>query len=203
MNYRKLRGGLTPTECKALEHAWIEAARLGRPLNRLLTVKPGGDLSPLDHAQLVDRTCNKLGGWSRYHGGGFYCLLVREKEPGGREHFHALIHVPPGKTDQFGRTFRGWFAEIDDIDIRPADQTVRWTSFGKLRSIIGYLTKQRSPQAAWGTAYSRRRGDRVLGKRARISMTLRSPMPISISVVKPVKQPVVSIPAPSIKSEAA
>jgi hypothetical protein len=166
-------------------------------------VKAGGDLSPLDHAKLVDRTWNKLGGWSRYHGGGFYCLLVREKERGGPEHFHILIHVPPSKASLFDRTFRAWFDKFDDIDIRPADQSVRRAS-SKLQSIIGYLTKQRSPQA-WGTAYLRRRADRVLGKRARISRTLLPsyvpPTPISTSVVKPV--PMVSIPAPSIKSEAA
>ena len=187
MNYRKQRGDLGPMECKALHHAWIEAARQGRPLNRFLSVKAGGDLTPLDHVQLVDRIWNKLGGWARYHGGGFYCLLVREKERGGPEHFHILIHVPPSKAGLFDRRVLGWFAEIDDIDIRPADQSVRWTSSGKLRSIIGYLTKQRSPQAAWGTAYSRRRADRVLGKRARISRTLLlPPMRLSTPVVLPI-----------------
>jgi hypothetical protein len=150
-------------------------------------VKPGGDLSPLKHADLVDRIWNKLGGWSRYHGVGFYCLLVREKERYGSEHFHVLIHVPRSEASLFDRAVRGWFAEIDDIDIRSADQSVRWTSYGKLRSIIGYLTKQRSPQAAWGTAYSRRRADRVLGKRARISRTLLlPPMRLSTPVVLPI-----------------
>jgi hypothetical protein len=173
LNYRKLRGELAQTDCKRCEHAWIEAAQLDRPLNRMLTVRAGGDLSPLDHAELIDRTWNKLGGWSRYHGSGFFCVLTREKEPGGTEHFHVLIHVPSDKRIIFDKTVRGWFSPLDDIHIRPADQLVRWTPFGKIRSAIGYLTKQRSPQAAWGTAYSRRRGDRVLGKRARISSTLR------------------------------
>jgi hypothetical protein len=122
MNYRKPRGELTPTECKQLHHAWVEAALLGRPLNRLLTVKPGGDLSPPDHAARVAWTWNKLGGWSRYHGGGFYCLLVREKE--------------------------------------------RTT----------FLRRRGEP-----------RGDRVLGKRARISRTLLlPPMRLSTPVVLPI-----------------
>jgi hypothetical protein len=112
MNFRKERGGLTPDECKRCEHAWIEAARLDRPLNRFLSVKAGGGLSPLDHAQLVDRTWNKLGSWSRYHGDGFYCVLVREKERGGSKHFHVLIHVPRAKADLFEQqTVRGWFDE--------------------------------------------------------------------------------------------
>ena len=41
MNCRKLRGGLTPDECKPCQDAWIEAARIGRSLKRMLTVRPG------------------------------------------------------------------------------------------------------------------------------------------------------------------
>jgi hypothetical protein len=173
MNYRKLRGELTPVDCKALQHAWIEASRLNRPLNRLMTVKPGGDLSPGDHADLVALIWNKLGGWSRYHGGGFYCVLVREKERGGPEHFHALIHVPWRKTALFDRTLRGWFDEIDDVDIKPANQRTSPRRVpGKLGSALGYISKQRTPQAAYRTPFLRRRGDPVLGRRARISRTL-------------------------------
>jgi hypothetical protein len=208
MNCRKERGELAPHECKTLSHAWIEAARLGRPLNRFLTMKTGGDLSPLDHVELVDRTWNKLGGWSRYHSGGFYCLLVREKERGGAEHFHVLIHVPPSKASLFDRTVRGWFDEIDDIDIRPAHQRVTTMGGGKRGSALGYVTKQRTTQAAHRTSFLRRskdrRGDYVLGKRARISMTLRAYVPPTPnSRGKPDISPVVSIPAPPIQSEAA
>jgi hypothetical protein len=189
MNRRKIRGELGPDECKLLEHAWIEAPRLDRPLNRMVTVKPiGGDLSPRDHANRVDWFWNKLGGWSRYHVGGFFCLLVREKEPGGREHFHVLIHVPPVEAILFDKIVRGWFDETDDIDIKAANQSVRWTSSGKIRSAIGYLTKQRTPQATWKTHYSRRRGDPVLGKRARISRTLLPP-PKRLSTPVPVAVP--------------
>jgi hypothetical protein len=67
MNLRRSRKALTSCQCRKLEHAWIEAARQGRPLNRMATIRPLGDLTPLDHARLVDRTWNKLGGWSRYH----------------------------------------------------------------------------------------------------------------------------------------
>jgi hypothetical protein len=185
MNQRKLRGELHPTECKQLNHAWHEAARRGQPLNRMMTVKPGGDLTPLDHAKLVDRTWNKLGGWSRYHGNGFYCLLVREKEPGGREHFHILIHVPQAKVILFDETVRGWFGEADDIDIRAANQrTFPLSVPGKLGSALGYISKQRTPQAAYRTTFLRRRGDPVLGKRARISRTLRAlPTRLSTPVV--------------------
>jgi hypothetical protein len=167
---------------------------MGRGSPTRPTAQPAADsqtrwrpLTARSRSACVAWTWNKLGGWSRYHGGGFYCLLVREKERYGSEHFHVLIHVPRSEASLFDRAVRGWFAEIDDIDIRSADQSVRWTSYGKLRSIIGYLTKQRSPQAAWGTAYSRRRADRVLGKRARISRTLLlPPMRLSTPVVLPI-----------------
>jgi hypothetical protein len=184
VNIRKLSRALTRTQCGVLEHAWYEARRLGRPLNQMLTIKPLGDLSPLAHAELVDRTCNKLGGWCRYHAGEFCCVLTREKEIGGSEHFHALIHVPPRKAELFERTVRRWFGETADIDVRPCDQRVYETSFGKIRSAIGYLTKHRSPQAAWKTRYSRYRGvDRVLGKRYRITRNL---LPVA-AVTPPMK----------------
>ena len=68
-----------------------------------------------------------------------------------------------------------WFPPHEaDIDIRPAHQRVSWTSANNVRSAIGYLTKQRSPQAAWRTAYSRQRGDWVLGKRYHITRNLLS-----------------------------
>jgi hypothetical protein len=176
MNLRSFRKALAPRQCRELEHAWIEAARQDRPLNRMVTIRPLGDLTPLDHAHLVDRTWNKLGGWSRYHGSGFFCLLVREKQTGSREHFHVLIHVPNGKTAAFAEAVARWFPPHQaDIDIRPAHQRVSWTPANKVRSAIGYLTKQRSPQAAWRTPYSRQAGGPVLGKRYRITRNLLSP----------------------------
>jgi hypothetical protein len=203
MNTRRLRGELTPPDCKRCHHAWTEAARLDRPLNRMLTVRPGGDLSPLDHAELVDRIWNKLGGWSRYHGDGFYCVLVREKEIGRLEHFHVLIHVPPRKARLFKETVPRWFADADVL-IEPATQRVKRMRNGKLGSVIGYLTKQRTPQAAWRSPYLRRRGTApVLGKRARISRTLggeRSAPPQGAVASEPPSTPGVS---PSIQPEAA
>jgi hypothetical protein len=91
VNKRKLTGALGPRHCRSLEHAWIEAAQRGRPLNRKLTIKPLDDLSPAANAELVERLWNKLGGWSRYHGGGqFFCILVHEKHLARPEHIHVL-----------------------------------------------------------------------------------------------------------------
>jgi hypothetical protein len=182
VNRRKLSGALSPRHCKLLQHAWTEADRLGLPLNQMLTIKPLGDLSPAANAGLVERLWNKLGVWSRYHGR-FCCILVREKQLSRPEHIHALIHVPLGKSGPFAETLARWFPpDVADIDIRPAHQTVKWTTSGKIRSALGYLTKQRSPQAAWGTpSYSRQRGvDRVLGKRYRITRNL---LPVATTVM--------------------
>jgi hypothetical protein len=112
-------------------------------------------------------------------------LLAREKEPGGREHFHVLIHVPRAKVILFDETVRGWFDEIDDIDIRAANQrTFPLHVPGKQGSALGYISKQRTQQAAFRTTFLRRRGDPVLGKRARISRTLRAlPTRLSTPVV--------------------
>jgi len=143
----------------------------------MLTIKPLGDLSPAANAELVERLWNKLGGWSRYHGGcQFFCILVREKHLARPEHIHVLIHVPGRKSALFAETVARWFPpDVADIDIRPDHQTVKWTPSGKIRSALGYLTKQRLPQAAWGTSYSRQQGvDRVLGKRYRITRNLLS-----------------------------
>ena len=158
MNLRKSRKALNPRQCRELEHAWVEAARL-------------------------DHIWNKLGGWSRYHGGGFFCVLVREKQGGAQEHFHLLIHVPSNKSAMFAAAIARWFPPHEaDIDIRPAHQGVSWTPANKIRSAIGYLTKQRSPQAAWRTPYSRQAGGPVLGKRYRITRNL---LPVAAGVTVP------------------
>src|SRR5262249_30624203 len=134
----------------------LRRQRRDRPLNRVVTVRPLCAPPPLDHAQLVDQNLNKLGGWSRYHRSGVFFILVREKQASSQEHFHVLIHVPTGKSAVFAAAVARWFPPHEaDIDIRPAHQRVSWTSANKVRSAIGYLTKQRSPQAAWRTPYSR------------------------------------------------
>jgi hypothetical protein len=92
MNRRKENGPLTAPQCKTLNHAWYQAKREGFPLNALLSIRPG-NRTPLEHAQLVDKFWNKLGGWSRRHTptGTFHAILTRETIP--VDNFHALMHV--------------------------------------------------------------------------------------------------------------
>jgi hypothetical protein len=152
MNNRKLRGDLTPAECKSLVHAWHEAARLGRPLNRLVSIRPAGELTPIEHAKLVEKFWDKLAGWCRYHSGDF----------------------PMCEGKAFKAAVARWFPEGLEADVRPSNQNEGWSAGGKCRSAIGYLTKQRTPQATYRTPYSRERGGLVLGQRYKISRSLRA-----------------------------
>jgi hypothetical protein len=179
MNKRKFRGDLEPHECKALVHAWHEAARIARPLNMLVSIKPSGELTPIEHAKLVEMFWDKLGGWCRYHSGDFFCVLIREAafngtQHGLREHFHALVHVPRENSKAFMAAVGRWFPERLEADAKPSHQREYWLASGKLRSVIGYVTKQRTPQATYKTPYSRQRGGLVLGKRHKISRSLRA-----------------------------
>jgi hypothetical protein len=104
--------------------------------------------------------------------------LVREaahngKRPGLNEHWHALVHVPPGRLASLKAAVARWYPN-DDAEVRPAHQRVDLTPSDKIKSAIGYLTKQRTPQACWNTPYQRQRGGLVLGKRFRITANLRA-----------------------------
>jgi len=93
MNHKKERNRLEPHQCRALEHAWVQAAKDGYPLNALISIRPAGDLTPLGHAELVNKAWNRFGVWSRRHTSGktFHAILVRETV--SCEHFHLLMHV--------------------------------------------------------------------------------------------------------------
>jgi hypothetical protein len=93
MNLRKDHGRrLEPRQCRELQHAWVQADHDGHPLDALISVRPK-DLTPLGHAELVGKTWNRLGVWSRRHTSTetFHAILVRETR--GGEHFHVLMHV--------------------------------------------------------------------------------------------------------------
>jgi hypothetical protein len=66
-----------------------------------------------------------------------------------------------------------WFPEPGEVDVTRANQAVSYTPSGKIRSAIGYITKERTPQAAW-PKWQYRPGRPVLGKRYRISANLRA-----------------------------
>jgi len=187
VNRRKPHGELKPDQCKALQHAWIEAFNRGYPLNAFITIRPPNtyDLTADKRAEFVNKFWNRLAIWSRRRTT-FYCILVREAAPNGKdfgigEHFHALVHVPQGHFNSLKTAVESWHPEPGEAFVKRANQSIGWTPQGKIRSSLGYLTKQRSPQAWYMTNYTRRPGGKVLGKRYRISANLRA-KPVALAV---------------------
>jgi hypothetical protein len=177
MNRRKEHGPLTPPQCRALEHAWHQAAKDGFPLNVLLSIRPG-NRTPLEHAELVAKTWNQLGVWSRRHTrtNTFHAILVRETIPVAN--FHVLMHVSGSANHTLlWHALTRWFPEHGVPHIERATQHRSVTPSGKIRSALGYITKERTHKAAWVAGrilWQYRPGGRpVLGKRYRISANLR------------------------------
>ena len=67
VNRRTERGRLNPHQCSALDNAWHQAAKDGYPLNALISIRPEGNRTPLEHAEIVGKTWNRAGVWSRRH----------------------------------------------------------------------------------------------------------------------------------------
>lgn len=192
MHRRSPRSTLNPSHCKALQHAWIEAASQGYPLNAFITIRnPGEPLNPQENANRVAVFWNRLAVWSRRHTAEqtFHCIVTREAAPNGKrigtgEHFHALLHVPHRQFEALMEATARWYPAPGEAVVKPARQTVSRSEGGKIRSALGYITKQRTPQAAWATDYSRKPGGIVLGKRYRITANLR-PKPIDVALPRP------------------
>ena len=97
---------------------------------------------------------------------------MRETVPS--EHFHILMHVHGSANLTLLRyALTRWFPEPGEVDVRRANQTIGYTPLGKIKSALGYITKERTPQAAW-PKWQYRPGRPVLGKRYRISANLRA-----------------------------
>jgi hypothetical protein len=172
MNLRKDHGPLQPKECRALEHAWHQAAKDGFPLNTLLTIRPTENRTPFERAELIDKIWNQLGGWSRRHtpSNTFHAILTRETK--GSEHFHVLMHVSGNANlTRLRYALARWFPN-GEAHVTRAHYGVGFTPSRKIKSALGYITKERSPQAAW-PKWQYRAGGPVLGKRYRISANLR------------------------------
>jgi len=176
MNQRKEHGPLRPQQCKALNHAWTQALQDRFPLNAMLSIRPD-NRPPLEHAKLVDRNWNRLAVWSRRHtpNKAFHAILVRETK--GGEHFHVLMHVSGNANlTRLRYALARWFPN-GEAHVTRAHHGIGFTPSGKISSALGYITKERTPQAAWGAGrllWQFRPGGPVLGKRYRISANLRA-----------------------------
>lgn len=190
MNRKKPTGPLKPAHCKALNHAWHQAAKDGYPLNALISIRPPENLTLLEHAELVDKTWNRLAVWSRRHTAGktFHCILTRETKP--INNFHALMHVESAaQLGAIRHALARWFPAPGAAHVRRAHQGEGCNRFGKVQSVLGYITKERTPQAAWPRWQYRQGSGTVLGKRYRITANLRS-RPSDIAASRPIRRTV-------------
>ncbi len=102
-NRRKETKGLSTNQVKELNSAWHHAARTGRPLNTLITVRPLDidDLTPTKRCQVFAAFRNKLSGYARNRNFPPTYAWSREiNSEGTGEHMHILMHIPPS----IGRT---------------------------------------------------------------------------------------------------
>ncbi|WP_150117517.1 hypothetical protein [Microvirga vignae] len=179
MFVQKTTNGLGVKEVKELSEAWHHAARIGTPLNALVTYRPfdpDGTMSPADHVKAYRAFRNRLGIFARRHGFKPTFLWSREVNEDGRgEHLHMLVHVAPRFFEKFEAALNAWFPEPFEIDVRQADRRTTISENGKLRSALGYLAKQSTPQAAWSRGLTRYKGTYpVLGKRSGMTDNLAS-----------------------------
>jgi hypothetical protein len=175
MYLRRYTNGLDPQQVKELTYGWQHAARIGRPLNVMITIRPFEDRDPAAHNRLAARIKNKLGVYARLHGFPFVAAWSREcNEDGSGEHLHILMHVPGRYYTDLSTTVIRWFPEPGATDVQRANQKVTLTLAGKSMSSIGYIAKQMTPQAWYKRGLIRKRGGPVLGKRGRVTRNIGS-----------------------------
>jgi hypothetical protein len=127
--------------------------RRSRETIALISTRPHEQLTQLDHAKLVDKTLNRLTVWSRRHTADhtFHAILVRETVP--FDNFHLLMHVYGNASLSLLRyallCLARWFPEIGAAHVTRSDQYVGYTRSGKIKSALGYSTKECTPQTAW------------------------------------------------------
>jgi hypothetical protein len=173
MYRRRYTNGLDTKRVKELTHGWQHAARIGRQLNVMITIRPFDDQEPATHCKVAAAIRNKLGVYARQHGFPFVAAWSREcNEDGSGEHLHILMHVPPKYSADLSATVIRWFPEPGAADVQRAHQVVTLTATGKRMSAIGYIAKQMTPQAWYKRGLIRKRGGPVLGKRGGVTRNI-------------------------------
>jgi hypothetical protein len=181
VNRRRLSNGLDRKQVNELDRkqvnelhqGWEHAARVGRPLNVMLSIRPLAEHDPTAFCRFAARVRNKLGVWARQRGVPFVAAWAREcNQDGTGEHLHVLMHVPPKHYSNLEEKIIGWFPEPGAADVRPANQRVFVTDTGKRMSVIGYLAKQMTPQAWYRRGLIRKAGGPILGKRGGVTRNI-------------------------------
>jgi hypothetical protein len=173
MNRRSISKGLNSTQVTALTSGWNHAARVGRPLNALVTIRPFEDYDPMTFCTVAATIRNKLGVYARQHGFAFVAAWTRECNPDGTgEHLHILMHVPPRYFARLEEKVIGWFPEPGAADVRRAHQHTVVTDTGNRMSAIGYIAKQMTSQAWYKRGLNRKAGGAILGKRGGVTRNI-------------------------------
>ena len=113
---RPLRKGRRSTalrtkDCENLILAAEHAIRIGKPLNRMLTVHfDAAGIS--DPVKATGQLLKLMGDWLRCSNTAITAVWVREAGSGKGEHVHILLSVPPLILGSFTRMQRGWFKKI-------------------------------------------------------------------------------------------
>jgi hypothetical protein len=111
-----LRKGRRSTElrardCENLILAARHAIRIGKPLNRMLTVHFDKAGIP-DPVKATGQLLKLMGDWLRCYNTAITAVWVRESGLAKGEHVHILLSVPPPILASFTRMQRGWFSKI-------------------------------------------------------------------------------------------
>lgn len=102
---------LRPKDCENLILAAEHAIRIGKPLNRMLTVHfDAAGIS--DPVRATGQLLKLMGDWLRCYNSAITAVWVREAGSAKGEHIHILLSVPPNKIGPFNRMQRGWFKKI-------------------------------------------------------------------------------------------
>ena len=113
---RPLRKGRRSTslrtkDCENLILAAEHAIRIGKPLNRMLTVHfDAAGIS--DPVKATGQLLKLMGDWLRCNNSAITAVWVREAGAAKGEHVHILLSVPPPILGSFTRMQRGWFKKI-------------------------------------------------------------------------------------------
>ena len=174
-HHRRETKGLNTTQVKELNGAWHHAARIGRPLNVLISMRPLDidGMSPAERCRAFASFRNKLGVYARHRRFPPTYAWSREVNPDGTgEHMHVLMHIPSKHRPHFDDLVVGWHSGPGEVDVTTANQRTRFTNNGKRLSAISYITKQMTPQAWYKRGLVRKAGGPILGKRGGVTKNL-------------------------------
>jgi hypothetical protein len=108
---RRRSTALRAKDCENLLLAARQAIRIGKPLNRMLTVHFDKAGIP-DPVKATGQLLKLMGDWLRCYDTAITAVWVRESGSAKGEHVHILLCVPPPILVSFSRMQRGWFRII-------------------------------------------------------------------------------------------